>query len=231
MTQTGASDSKQAPSRDRGLTVMRFVVGRNIAVLDADKLRRRAAGYGRTVIDVGTGGGTALVRRARREPDTFFIGIDANAERMREASRRAARPEDRGGAPNTSFVAAAADELPGTLGASADEVTVVLPWGSLLHGMLAADAGMVDRLTGLLRADGRLEMLLSVAESDVAPGTPPLDEAGAGALAGRYSALGMAVEEVRLADESDVDRLGSSWGRRLGIPQRRDGWILTFSRR
>lgn len=210
---------------------MRYVVGRNIAQLDAAKLRARAAGYQRTVIDVGTGGGTALVRRARRESDAFFIGIDAAAERMREASHRAARPADRGGALNASFVAAAADDLPGPLAEAADEVTVVLPWGSLMQGVLAADAVMVGRLVGLLRAAGRLELLVSVVEADAAAGSPPIDEARAHALATAYQSLGLEAEEVRLADESDVDRLGSSWGRRLGIPRRRQAWILRFTRR
>lgn len=210
---------------------MRYVVGRNIAQLDADKLRVRAARYGRTVIDVGTGGGTALVRRARREAETFFIGIDPAAERMREASHRAARPADRGGALNASFVAAAADDLPGSLAEAADEVTVVLPWGSLMQGVLSADTVMVGRLVGLLRPGGRLELLVSVVEADAATGSAPIDEERAHSLAAEYGKLGLETEEVRLADEPDVDRLGSSWGRRLGIPRRRQAWILRFTRR
>jgi len=178
------------------------------------------------VIDVGTGGGTALMRRARREPGTFFIGIDANAERMREASHRATRSRQRGGAPNACFIAAAAEALPGDLAATADKVTVVLPWGSLMRGVLDADAALVGRLTALLRDGGRLEFLLSVAESDVVAESPPLDEAVVQALAKRYEALGLTIEEIRLAEESDIDRLGSSWGRRLGIPHNRQGWVL-----
>jgi len=39
----------------------------------------------------------------------------------------------------------------------------------LLHGVLAADEVMVGRLVGLLRNAGRLELLLSVVESDDGP--------------------------------------------------------------
>ena len=208
---------------------MRHVVGRFINELDGERLRAKAAQWPRTVIDVGTGGGTALVRRARREPDTFFIGVDAAAERMREASHRAARPQDRGGAYNINFVAAAADDLPGPLADTADEVTVVLPWGSLLQGVLSADEAMVRRLVGLLRDGGRLELLLSVEESDLVVGSPAVDEQRARQLAADYEGLGLASEEIRLADGSDIDRLGSSWGRRLGIPERRQAWILRFN--
>jgi 16S rRNA (adenine(1408)-N(1))-methyltransferase len=207
---------------------MRLVVGRRITPLDADALRARTAGYEHVVIDVGTGGGTALIRRARRQPDAFLIGVDAAAERMREASHRAARSIARGGAPNVSFVAAALDELPGSLVASADEVSVVLPWGSLMHGVLAADETTVGRLTGLLRPHGVLELLISVVEGDVAAESAPLDQSAVRALAGAYQSQGLSVEELRLAEEADIDRLGSSWGRRLGIPDRRQAWILRF---
>jgi 16S rRNA (adenine(1408)-N(1))-methyltransferase len=207
---------------------MRYVVGRNIAELDSDKLRRRVSPYGHVILDVGTGGGTALLRRARRAPEVYFIGIDAAAERMREASHRGARLIERGGTPNASFIAAAADELPGGLANIADEVNVVLPWGSLLRGVLAADEDMVGRLVGLLRDGGRLELLLSVVESDSAVDAPPLDKQRATALAADYERLGLTAEEVRLAEVSDIDRLGSSWGRRLGIPDHRQGWILRF---
>lgn len=210
---------------------MRYVAGRNIAELDSDKLRRRVAPYGHVVLDVGTGGGTALLRRARRAPEVYFIGVDAAAERMREASHRGARLIERGGTPNASFIAAAAEELPGGLANIADEVNVVLPWGSLLQGVLAADEVMVGRLVGLLRAGGKLELLLSVVESDTAVDSPPLDEERARSLAADLERLGLTSEEVRLAEESDIDRLGSSWGRRLGIPSQREAWILRFVRR
>src|SRR5215218_4119093 len=105
---------------------MRHVVGRNINELDAGRLRARAGQYEYTIIDLGTGGGTALLRRARRVPETFFVGIDAAAERMREASHRGARPVERGGRPNVAFVAAAAEDLPGDLVGFADEVSIVL---------------------------------------------------------------------------------------------------------
>lgn len=168
------------------------------------------------------------MRRARRHPDMFFIGIDANAERMREASHRGARSLQRGGAPNAAFVAASAEDLPGALAATADEVTVVLPWGSLMRGVLTADGAMVARLTGLLRPGGRLELLLSIVETDAEPDLPALDENRARALASEYGRLGLTVEEVRLAEDADIDRLGSSWGRRLGIPTHRQAWILRF---
>jgi hypothetical protein len=41
------------------------------------------------------------------------------------------------------------------------------------------------------------------------------------------SAAGLRVVEHRPAAAPDVARLGSSWARRLDIPQRRAAWLLT----
>jgi 16S rRNA (adenine(1408)-N(1))-methyltransferase len=208
---------------------MRQVVGRNVTPLDSDALRARAGAFDHVLVDVGTGVGNALLRRARREPKTFFIGLDAAADNLREASDRAHRQPARGGVNNLAFVAAAANDLPGDLAAIADEVTVVLPWGSLLQVVLLADPIFVGKLLAVLKPDGRLEMLISVAESDVGAGKIDFDERKARALVAEYEGLGLKQECLKMADEQDVDRLGSSWGRRLAIPRRRQAWILRFA--
>jgi len=207
---------------------MRLVVGRQQMQLDGAALRQRAAEFEHVLVDVGTGVGNALLRRARREPGTFFIGVDAAADNLREASDRAHRQPARGGVGNLAFVAAAANDLPGDLAGIADEVTIVLPWGSLLQVVLLADAVFLAKVSAVLKPVGRLELLVSVAESDVGAGKIDFDEGKARALAAEYGRLGLKAEEVRLADVADVERLGSSWGRRLAIPRRRQAWILRF---
>jgi len=209
---------------------MRQVVGRKVTPLDGETLRQRSAAFEHVLVDVGTGVGNALLRRARRDPETFFIGVDAAADNLREASDRAHRQPARGGVNNVAFVAAAANDLPGDLAGIADEVTVVLPWGSLLQVVLLADPVFVGKLLAVLKPRGRIEMLISVAESDVGAGKIDFDEAHAHALVAKYEGLGLKQEGLKMADEQDVERLGSSWGRRLAIPRRRQAWILRFAK-
>jgi hypothetical protein len=96
--------------------------------------------------------------------------------------------------------------------------------------VLLADPVFLGKVSAVLKPAGRLELLVSVAESDVGAGKIDFDEAKARALAAEYSKLGLKPDEIRLADESDVERLGSSWGRRLAIPRRRQAWILSFAK-
>jgi 16S rRNA (adenine(1408)-N(1))-methyltransferase len=172
-----------------------------------------------------------VLRRARREPRTLHIGVDADAAAMRDASRRAARPPAKGGHPNALFVPAAVERLPRELGGLAALVTVTLPWGSLLRGVVAPEEPVVAALAELLGPGGRLELLVSAAPDDrVMPGVV-LDEAWARRLGVAYAPFGLVLCGVGRATADSTAATDSAWARRLAIPARRDAWHVSFERR
>jgi len=154
-----------------------------------------------------------VLRRARREPRSLVIGVDAEATAMADASGRAAASFKKGGLPNALFLAESAERLPGELAGRAHLVTVVLPWGSLLRGILAADRAIVVGLRELLNPTGQLVLLLS-----------ELDREQVDALVNRLE--GFEPLEVREARESDVTELSSGWARRLRIPGSRPARVI-----
>ena len=164
------------------------------------------------VVDIGTGTGQAVLRRARREPRTLVIGVDAEPGAMADASRKAAANVAKGGLPNALFLVESAERLAGCLAGRADLVTVVLPWGSLLRGILDADEVIVLGLREILRVNGELLLFLS-----------EIDRSQVDALVSRFE--GFEPIEVREATESDAAALSSGWARRLGIPGSRPAWI------
>lgn len=153
-----------------------------------------------------------MLRRARAEPETLVIGIDAEAAAMRAAARRAAAAPARGGVANALFLVEAAERLPGTLDGRADLVTVALPWGSLLRALLGPDADVLARMAALLRADGELVLLLTDELVDPC----------------RYSEAGLQPVQCRAATAADVERLSSAWGKRLGATRRRSAKVWRF---
>lgn len=157
-----------------------------------------------------------------------MVGLDSDAAGVREASHRAARKPPKGGLPNALFVVAAAEDLPGPLAGKADQLTIALPWGSLLRGLARAEPALLDGLRRSLQPGGELELLLSVQPTDAALGLQALDAPAVDALAGAYANLGLRPVEVRSASSDDVERLGSSWAKRLGVPERRPAWLLRF---
>jgi SAM-dependent methyltransferase len=183
-------------------------------------------------IDIGTGSGQAVLRRARQNPDELAIGLDTDALAMADASRRAAAGPRRGGLANALFLAASAEELPGPLAGRAGLVTVVLPWRALLGAFLAPDVAVVRGIADVLHPGGELVLLISATDRDAAvAGLTLRDASDAGGLGAVLESAGLDVVDCRLADRSDVENLSSAWGKRLGIPARRAAWLLRARRR
>jgi hypothetical protein len=124
-------------------------------------------------------------------------------------------------------VAAAAETVPRELRAGFDLVTVHLPWGSLLRGVVCTEAWWTGTLRRLLRPRGRAELLLSVVERDGA--VPPLDAAAMVDLAAAYSAAGLRPLEVHMATPEEAAER-STWARRIGAgTSDRPAWFVTLA--
>jgi 16S rRNA (adenine(1408)-N(1))-methyltransferase len=171
-----------------------------------------------------------VLKTAAACPDLLAIGIDANAASMAEASRRAGRAPKRGGFPNAHFVVSAAESLPAELNGFADAVTVHFPWGSLLRGLVLADATILRSTVRLMHRGATLSVLLSVTEHDRIDGIDGLDEKTIVTLAPAYAACGLLLEECHPATVEDIARSHSSWAKRLGAGQSRLVWRLQFRR-
>jgi 16S rRNA (adenine(1408)-N(1))-methyltransferase len=184
------------------------------------------------VVDLGTGTGQAVLRRARAHPNQLVIGIDPDASAMADSSRRAAANPRKGGLANAMFLAGAAADLPGPLCRRADQVTIALPWGSLLRGVLTADQKLLFSVCAVLKPRGEMEILVSATDRDAAAAGITLSNTGdAQELGCRLESDGLQLVECRLATKSDVDRLSSGWGKRLGIPAERKAWLFRLRRK
>lgn len=147
---------------------------------------------------------------------------------MADSSRRAARPEKKGGRPNAIFVVASAERPPAELLGLADELTIAFPWGSLLRGALALDRAAARGIVSLLRPGGEATILLSIAERD-ALDIPPLDDWSAAEIEARWGAFGPCVAGFRAATPAEVAATRSTWARRLSAGRDRTVWRLDLT--
>jgi 16S rRNA (adenine(1408)-N(1))-methyltransferase len=145
---------------------------------------------------------------------------------MRERSAAAARAPHKGGTPNAILLAGAAEALDPGLDGLADEIRVVLPWGSLLRGCLLPQGWLADALCRVLKPGGRVLLVLSVGPRERALGLPELDASALEPVAAAWRTAGFTTTEIRPVDAADVAALGSAWARRLGIPTRRHAWWI-----
>jgi 16S rRNA (adenine(1408)-N(1))-methyltransferase len=179
---------------------------------------------------LGTGDGRFVLASAAARPDTLVIGVDAAADSMVEASRRAAAPARKGGLPNALFVVAAAESLPQELNGVADELTVQFPWGSLLRGLLCGDAAVLSGLAHVTCPGAAIMLLVSVAERDRGAGLPALDASTFGTLAPAYAANGLCLAECRPATRCELEASHSTWAKRLRAGSERAVWSVRLVR-
>jgi 16S rRNA (adenine(1408)-N(1))-methyltransferase len=179
------------------------------------------------LLDLGTGDGRYVVERAAAMPGALVLGVDASPASMAPAWRRLQRRR----LTNALLVVARAEDLPGELDGVVDEVTVHFPWGSLLRGMLTADARIAAGLARVTRPGAAVTALLSVTERESALDLPSPESITALAMGEAYRRFSLELVEWRPAGEGEVEAARSSWAKRLGVPARRPAWLLRLARR
>lgn len=203
---------------------VQVVEGKALGRLGADELAARVAAAARVVVDVGTGDARGAWRLARAEPDTLVVGLDPAWQRMADTAIRARRKPAKGGAPNLVLVNAAVEAAPAVLDGVADAVTVLMPWGGLLWGVVTAGPDVCGGLRRLARPGATLEVVIGTSiwrppvPVDLVhlPELTPAALAAGGDLAARWAAAGWSVDEVVVTTSIDDGAPATSWARRLG---------------
>ena len=150
-------------ARDRGETMtLTRVVGKGRTVtMSADELAALGASSARTVVDVGTGDAHDPYKLAVAHPDWLVIGIDPLDAPLGEIADKSTRKPAKGGVANLVLLRASIESLPSEVRGLADEVSVLLPWGKLLEGIVLAHDDVLRGIVELLRPRGRLVVTLN----------------------------------------------------------------------
>lgn len=201
---------------------MQVVEGKRLVPADGgafEALRDRAD---RVIVDVGTGDARTAYRLAKAQPDWLVVGIDPAWQRMTPTSVRASRKPAKGGTPNLLLVNAAIETVPVDLHGIADEVLVLMPWGKLLRGVVQGDEDVCTGLRAVARTGATLEITVGTSIwRDPVPleirGLPELTpEYVDTVLADRLASCGWQVTGAEVISGAEMDRISSSWARRLG---------------
>jgi 16S rRNA (adenine(1408)-N(1))-methyltransferase len=135
---------------------------------------------------------------ARLQPDVLFIGTDAIADNLRDASRRAAR--------NILFARLSLEDAPAELASLADTLTVLFPWGSLLRAVAHAEREWLQRLRALCKPGAEVRFVFE----------PSSD---ARVLESRYREAGLALSG-RTMPLDEARALPTTWAKKLGYSGR-----------
>jgi 16S rRNA (adenine(1408)-N(1))-methyltransferase len=157
---------------------------------------------------------------AARNLDILVVGVDSNADALRDTSRRFTAKPSRGGLPNALLGRLPLAEAPGELAGLADALTVLLPWGSLLAAVARPEPPALCALRALCKAHAEIRVVFGYGPATEGAmirelALPPLDAVGANAeLERAYLAAGFAVH-ARAARVDEVRALPTTWAKRL----------------
>ena len=200
---------------------MRIVEGKKHRELPPEAFAELAAGFAKVALDLGTGDGAFVLRRARAEPETLCIGLDAVAEAMADSARRARAKPAKGGAANALYVVGRAEALPPELIGRCDEITINYPWGSLLKAVAEPLPEVLGGIADCAKTGARVALLINLAPFQDAEqrdrlGLSDLDaEIAAQRLTPAYKAAGLEITEIETLLGDLPER--TSWGRRLVV--------------
>jgi SAM-dependent methyltransferase len=192
--------------------------GPRLVAADDAALAQAADRAARVLADVGCGDGRHTLRWAEREPDALVVGVDAETTRLDRALAAARRRRLTG----LLFVTwSMAEPLPALTGRCA-EIAVVMPWGSLLDGILGGDDAVLRSVLALGAPGAELSAVVNVrpwdAPASVDRKLAATPEPTAGHLAGlvdRYAAAGWRLGPPTWLTEAEARALGSSWASRV----------------
>jgi len=196
------------------MTIARVVGKGRIDDMTAQAFAAARAGSSHTFVDVGTGDGRYARAIATERSDWLVIGIDALAEPMEEAARKAKRD-------NLLFVRASIESVPVELHGIAEAVAVMLPWGALLDGIVLASDDVLRGIAALCAPGARVEVTLNgeiwhdSTPARYADLPLPTPEYVGDVVAPAFARAGIDIGAARWLDASVAKDIPSTWARKL----------------
>ncbi|MFZ5643916.1 MAG: 16S rRNA (adenine(1408)-N(1))-methyltransferase NpmA [Bacillota bacterium] len=211
---------------------MRIVKGKKVVDEDID-LRALVSGYKSVVVDIGTGDGRFVYKMARQQPETFFIGVDSAADNMAEYSSKAVKKPGKGGLSNAIYVVASAENLPSRMEGIAGKIFVILPWGSLLEGIVKGERVLLSSIRSIAAPEASLELfftyshLIEVGEMNRRE-LPELSlEYIENNLASLYMDCGIRILDKEIISNERLREYETQWAKRLGFGRNRTVYHVT----
>lgn len=185
------------------------------------------------IIDIGTGEGEFIYRKARQNREAMFIGVDSAAAAMLPYSIKSAKKTDKGGLSNVMYVVANAEALPDTLYGKADKIFINLPWGSLRDGIIKGEPGVLKSINKIAKANASLEICISYCdfyEKQVIKerGLPTLSISYiSDKLKYVYNNYGISINKVSVLSNEDLKKMNTKWAKKLGYGKQREVFYLS----
>jgi 16S rRNA (adenine(1408)-N(1))-methyltransferase len=183
-------------------------------------------------LDLGSGDGRGPYTWARQAPHRLFLATDANADSLAETAYRASCKPARGGVSNLICIAEPFDVIASELAGIANRVSVILPWGSLLRGLVAPEVAALEDLRRVCSPDADLELVFSYDPKRNAGEKGPLGAVGVeefhvrNVLRQAYRSVGLPTTSIETINAHELRKYPTTWAKRLGFGRERQVWRI-----
>lgn len=206
---------------------MEISQGKKTRILSPEEWLLIISPYSRIVFDIGTGDGKFPYESAKNDPHTLWVGIDADRSSLEEYAHKIYRKPSKGGLPNVLYVIANANQLPDELYKKADQIWIILPWGSLLQGMVQGQPDFLQNLSAVAKPGCEIRVFvnydLRYEGNEIGKLQLPTlsDEYIRNILAPQYLLHGLQLASWETLDNLKMVTTPSTWARRLGYGRTR----------
>lgn len=211
---------------------MKILKGNKIQNVDYETFRDMVKNYNNIIIDIGTGDGSFPYKSAKKNKESFYIGLDAVADNMIDRAVKASKKEAKGGLDNVLYVVDNALNIPDELANFVDNIYINLPWGSLRDAVVKGEEQLLNGIRKIGKAKSNLDIYVtysSLYEAKVITlrELPELSEEYINEnLKPKYRDCGINIKRVELCNNDSLKKLDTSWAKKLAFGRKREVFHL-----
>ena len=184
--------------------------------------------YSEVLIDIGTGNGRYPYLYAKNNPNSLAIGIDPAGDNMIEYSVKSQKKTSKGGLNNVLYCVSAIESIPEEFANIGDIITVNLPWGSLLEGIVKAETIVLNAIATMAKKNCSFRAIFSYTElhelGEIERRALPELSASyiENTLTPYYHKAGIEITVVKKFSNEDLRKLNTLWAKKLMVSKKRD---------
>lgn len=211
---------------------MKLVVGNKLQEITLEQFQKKKKEYREIELDLGTGNGRYIYKKAQENPEKLYIGIDPAEKQLRKYSKKAIRKN----LGNALFVLASAEMLPKELVDSADRLNILLPWGSLLDYVANFEKKRIQEILNLLKSKGILRIIFGYNLEQEPTETERLElekldkKYVEEKLIPKYENLNLELLEYKKLEKEELRNLETSWSKKLSFGKPRPVFHIEFQK-
>jgi 16S rRNA (adenine(1408)-N(1))-methyltransferase len=211
---------------------MRLVIGNNKKELSESEFKKITKGFKRVEIDLGTGDGRFVFKNALVSPETLFIGVDPSEKQLEIYSKKVLRKKLK----NALFVVGSVEHLPPELLSSTNRLYITLPWGTLLESIVKPTQSKVFELAGMLKKDGKIEMILGYSPEFEPSETkrlnlPEIDDGLMNnSIVPIFKNCGLELKKLECVTKEQLKDIETTWAKKLKFGKDRKIYKVVFQK-